>query len=99
SRRALELARKRLARDDDGIIYRKIATQRLDRILAETCSEADLGRQFGLSRAEVGRIVDRMAQEGWIERRPGYGWAFLPILTTVAPFDLSYPFRRAIEPP
>src|SRR5579863_7908329 len=97
-RRTLELARKRLAREDDDIVYREIAVRRLDGKLAEMFSEADLGRQFGLSRAEVRRVVDRMAQEGWIERRPGYGWAFVPVLTTVASFDLSYRFRRAIEP-
>src|ERR1700759_3197083 len=98
SRTALERARKRLTQDDDGLVYREIAARRLDGKLAEMFSEADLGRQFGLSRAEVGRVVDRMAQEGWIERRPGYGWAFVPILTTVASFDLSYRFRRTIEP-
>jgi DNA-binding GntR family transcriptional regulator len=97
-RRTLELARKGLARDDNGVVYREIAAQRLDGKLAEMFSEADLGRQFGLSRAEVSRVVDRMTQEGWIERRPGYGWAFVPILTTVASFDLSYRFRRTIEP-
>lgn len=97
-RTALKLARKRLVRSDDAAIYREIATQRLDGKLAETFTEADLGRQFDLSRAEVGRVVDRMAQEGWIERRPGYGWAFVPVLTTATSFDLSYRFRRAIEP-
>jgi DNA-binding GntR family transcriptional regulator len=96
--KTLELARKRLAREDDDIVYREIAVRRLDGKLAEMFSEADLGRHFGLSRAEVRRVVDRMAQEGWIERRPGYGWAFVPVLTTVASFDLSYRFRRAIEP-
>jgi DNA-binding GntR family transcriptional regulator len=97
-KKTLELARKRLARDDDGIVYREIAVRRLDGKLSEMFSEADLGRQFRLSRAEVKRVVDRMAQEGWIERRPGYGWAFVPVLTTVASFDLSYRFRRTIEP-
>jgi DNA-binding GntR family transcriptional regulator len=97
-RRTLEIARKRLARDDDSIVYRKIALQRLDGKLAEMFSEADIGRQFRLSRAEVKRVVDRMVQEGWIERRPGYGWAFVPVLTTIASFDLSYRFRRTIEP-
>jgi DNA-binding GntR family transcriptional regulator len=98
SRKALERARKRLAQDDDGLVYREIAARRLDGKLAEMFSEADLGRQFDLSRAEVKRVVDRMAQEGWIERRPGYGWGFVPVLTTVASFDLSYRFRRTIEP-
>ena len=76
----------------------KLPRERLDGKLAEAFTEADLGRQFDLSRAEVKRIVDRMAHEGWIERRPGYGWAFVPILTTVTSFNLSYRFRRAIEP-
>jgi DNA-binding GntR family transcriptional regulator len=98
SRSTLELARKQLTGNDQDATYREIAAQRLDGKLAEVFTEADLGRQFGLSRGEVGRIVDRMAQEGWIERRPGYGWAFVPILTTVTSFDLSYRFRRAIEP-
>jgi DNA-binding GntR family transcriptional regulator len=94
----LDRARKKLARTDDGAIYREIAAQRLDGKLAEEFTEADFGRQFDLTRAETGRIVDRMAQEGWIERRPGYGWAFVPVLTTATSFDLSYRFRRAIEP-
>ena len=97
-RSILEQARKRLGRTGDAEIYREIAAQRLDGKLTDDFTEADLGRQFDLSRAEVTRIVDRMTQEGWIERRPGYGWAFVPILTTVTSFDLSYRFRRAIEP-
>ena len=98
SRAAVELARKRFIRSENNFIYREIAAQRLDGKLAEAFTEADLGRQFDLSRAEVKRIVVRMAHEGWIERRPGYGWGFVPILTTVTSFDLSYRFRRAIEP-
>jgi len=97
-RSTLETARRQFVRSDDSAIYREIAAQRLDGKMAEAFTEADLGRQFDLSRGEVGRIVDRMAQEGWIERRPGYGWAFVPVLTTVTSFELSYRFRRAIEP-
>ena len=98
SRATVELARKRFIRSENNIIYREIAAQRLDGKLAEAFTEADLGRQFDLSRTEVRRIVERMAREGWIERRPGYGWGFVPILTTVTSFELSYRFRRAIEP-
>jgi DNA-binding GntR family transcriptional regulator len=94
----LETARRRLLESDDDAPYRDIATQRLDGRLPEAFTEADLGRRFGLSRAETGRIVDRMLHEGWIERRPGYGWSFVPILTTPTSFDLGYRFRRIIEP-
>jgi DNA-binding GntR family transcriptional regulator len=95
---SLEQARRRLARTQDNNTYREIAAQRLDGKLAESFTEADIGRQFKLSRVEVRRIVERMVQEGWIERRPGYGWAFVPIITSVTSFDLSYRFRRAVEP-
>ena len=98
SQSALERARRNFLRNDDGVIYREIAAQRLDGKLSQSFREADLGRKFELTRTEVGRIIDRMAQEGWIERRPGYGWAFVPVLTTVESFDLSYRFRQAIEP-
>lgn len=98
SRSLVEAARKKLAANDQDAVYREIAAKRLDGELPATFTEADLGRQFDLSRAEVGRIVDRMAQEGWIERRHGYGWEFVPILTTLQSFDLGYRFRRAIEP-
>jgi DNA-binding GntR family transcriptional regulator len=91
-------ARKRLAARDDDAVYREIAAQRLDGRLVEAFKEADLGRRFGLSRAGARAVIERMAQEGWIERRSGYGWAFTPILTTASSFDLSYRFRRAIEP-
>jgi DNA-binding GntR family transcriptional regulator len=94
----LASARRRLITSDDDAPYREIAAQRLDGKLPEAFTEADLGRRFGLSRAETGRIVERMLHEGWIERRPGYGWSFVPILTTPRSFDLSYRFRRIIEP-
>lgn len=90
--------RRRLAARNDDDAYREIAAKRLDGQLEEIFKEADLARRFDLSRGGVRSVIERMAQEGWIERRPGYGWAFTPILTTAASFDLSYRFRRAIEP-
>ena len=42
--------------------------------------------------------LTRMAQERWIERRPGYGWRFLPVLDSAEAHAASYRFRLAIEP-
>ena len=39
-----------------------------------------------------------MAQEGWIERLPGHGWEFLPVLTSLESYRDSYRFRQLIEP-
>jgi DNA-binding GntR family transcriptional regulator len=38
-----------------------------------------------------------MSQEGWVERRPGNGWNFLPILNSADALDQSFRFRIALE--
>src|SRR5256885_8984978 len=40
----------------------------------------------------------RISQEGWIERKPGYGWTFAAMLTTPDSLLQSYRLRMALEP-
>jgi DNA-binding GntR family transcriptional regulator len=46
----------------------------------------------------LARLLRRMTQEGWIERLPGHGWTFLPVLTSLEAYEDSYRFRQLIEP-
>lgn len=39
-----------------------------------------------------------MANEGWIERLPGHGREFLPVLTSVEAYEDSFRFWLLIEP-
>lgn len=78
--------------------YRTIAAERLAGRLPDRFTAADLGRRYDLNRAEVTKIIGRMAEEGWIERLPGYGWTFVQVLTTPESFALSYRARLVIEP-
>jgi DNA-binding GntR family transcriptional regulator len=78
--------------------YLQIAADRLAGDLPEQVTETLLQRRYGLSRVEVVKILARMAQEGWIARRPGYGWSFLPVLTSLEAHNQSFRFRMAIEP-
>lgn len=78
--------------------YFRIAEDRLTGRLPEEVTETDLRRHYQISRAEIRGILARMAQEGWIERKPGYGWRFLPVLTSPAMYLQSYEFRLIIEP-
>ena len=39
-----------------------------------------------------------MGQEGWLERLPGHGWAFQPMLDSVKGYEDGYRFRALIEP-
>lgn len=78
--------------------YFRIAEDRLTGRLPEEVTETDLRRHYQISRAEIQGMLARMAQEGWIERKPGYGWRFLPVLTSPAMHKQSYEFRLVIEP-
>ena len=77
--------------------YLRIGEDRLSGALPERISESDLMRRYGLTKAQLGAILRRIANEGWIERLPGHGWQFLPILTSGETYDQAYRFRILIE--
>jgi DNA-binding GntR family transcriptional regulator len=94
---ALKRALKQLERVDEAP-YMEIAAERVAGRLPEEFTEADLMRRYGVSRAQLNAMLDRMAREGWVERKSGYGWRFLPVLQSAESHGLSYRFRMAIEP-
>lgn len=83
---------------DDEPAYLKIAEDRLSGLLPDRATENELMRRYGLTRAQLGAILRRIAGEGWIERLPGHGWHFLPVLTSGAAYDQGYRLRILIEP-
>jgi DNA-binding GntR family transcriptional regulator len=87
----------RLERDEDAP-YMRIAAERVAGLLPGEFTEADLMRRYGISRAQLNAMLDRMAREGWVERKSGYGWRFLPVLQSAEAHAQSYRFRMAVEP-
>jgi DNA-binding GntR family transcriptional regulator len=83
---------------DDEQVYLQIADDRLNSILPERITENEMLRRYSLTRARLARILRRISNEGWIERLPGHGWAFLPVLTSLEAYGDSYRFRLLIEP-
>lgn len=77
--------------------YLKIAEDRLEGRLPDKITESDLMRRFGLTKAQLSSILQRIVHEGWIERLPGHGWRFLPVLTSPETYDQGYRFRILIE--
>lgn len=84
--------------NEDEAAYRRIADDRVSGRLPERITENELLRRYGLTRARLTRLLRRMGQEGWIERLPGHGWTFLPVLTSLEGYEDSYRFRKVIEP-
>ncbi|HWD01570.1 MAG TPA: GntR family transcriptional regulator [Amycolatopsis sp.] len=91
-----------VAENDDGDLgeqqYLRIASDRLDGELPDRVSESELARRYHLTPAQVTAVLRRIAAEGWIERLPGYGWEFQPMLTSQESYEDSYRFRLALEP-
>jgi DNA-binding GntR family transcriptional regulator len=92
------LAQPAAAARDEEAVYLRIADDRLSGRLPTRITESELLRRYGLTRARLARLLRRMAQEGWVERLPGHGWAFLPVLTSLEAYEDSYRFRLVIEP-
>jgi len=85
-------------RCEEEAAYLRIAGDRLAGRLPDRVSESRLAQDYALSPAQLRRILARIANEGWIERLPGHGWAFLPMLTSMQSYRDSYRFRLTIEP-
>ncbi|MGW5150644.1 GntR family transcriptional regulator [Rhodococcus koreensis] len=79
-------------------VYLRVAEDRLNNELPDKITENELARRYDLTRSELAELLRRMTKEGWIDRLPGYGWEFLPMLTSLKMYENSYHFRLVIEP-
>ena len=95
---AAALADQPSAPDADEEIYLSIARDRLAGLFPDKISENELLRRTGITRPRIQALLRRMSEEGWVERLPGNGWRFLPVLTSMETYRQSYTFRQAIEP-
>lgn len=79
-------------------LYLAMAEDRIAQQLPSHVSEADLLRRYEVSKALLRRVLQRLLREGLVERRPGRGWMYAPVLDSKHAHDESYRFRLAIEP-
>lgn len=87
-----------LPAEADEHVYLSIAEDRLSGDLPERTTENELMRRYGLTRVRLGAVLRRIANEGWIERLPGKGWQFLPVLSSGSAYDQGYRLRILLEP-
>jgi DNA-binding GntR family transcriptional regulator len=84
--------------DEEEDLYLAIAQDFVRQGSGDQFSEADMLRRYNVGRSLLMRVLQRMAGDRVIERNPGYGWRFAPLLRSVESHDESYRFRMAIEP-
>jgi DNA-binding GntR family transcriptional regulator len=97
---AAELA-EQLGLEDGGslaAVYFRVAEDRLRGELPDAFTETLLKQRYELTGAQLQALLHRMAHEGWVHKKPGYGWEFSPMLTTPESLLQSYRLRLALEP-
>lgn len=82
----------------DGSLADRILADRRERRLDDVQSVSFLIRRYGGTRTIVLNALTILQQDGIIERVPGHGWAFRPLLDTPAAVGDSLQFRLILEP-
>ena len=84
--------------DASSQAYFALADDLLKGALPDTLSEAQLRSRYALTAGQTRDVLNRIAQEGWAQKKPGYGWEFSAMLTTPDSLLQSYRLRIALEP-
>jgi len=66
--------------------------------IGDEVTETFLLDRYHISRSELAAILTRAVGEGWIERKPGYGWRLLPVAKTPEAQAQLYRMRLLLEP-
>lgn len=87
-----------LPESEEEVLYKRISSERFTNLLSEEVSIAQLVRKYDVSRATIIRVLDRMQEDGLIEKSAGHRWVFQPALNDAVSYEESYRFRMLIEP-
>jgi len=79
-------------------VYFTLAEDLLVGLLPATVSETSLRARYGLTAAQLQTLLTRISHEGWVRRKPGYGWEFSSMMTSPETLLQSYRMRLALEP-
>jgi DNA-binding GntR family transcriptional regulator len=86
-----------VSNDEEDKLYLLIAEDRLSGRLPARVSENELMRRYSVPRGRLQLLLGQIAEEGWVERLPGHGWAFGTTLSSGEAYAKAYFFRAAIE--
>ena len=93
---ASDMARARPFEEPNN--YQRMADDWLASRIPGEVTETELRNRYGLTRTQLSDMLMRAVREGWMERKQGYGWRFLPVAKTPEAFEQIYRFRMAVEP-
>jgi DNA-binding GntR family transcriptional regulator len=83
---------------DTDRLFVAIARDRRAGRLPVDVSERDLMQRYGVTRPVVQRVLTKLAEVAAVQRKPGHGWRFQPIIADAEARAESYRYRLLIEP-
>lgn len=82
---------------EDALLLR-ISRERQRGLLPDDMSEQALMQRYDIGRPALRRSLERLADLGLVERKPGYGWRFVDDLFDAKARHESYRLRMTLEP-
>lgn len=79
-------------------LFVAIARDRRSGRLPVDVSERDLMQRYDATRPVVQRVLTKLAEVAAVQRKPGHGWRFQPIIADAQARAESYRYRILIEP-
>jgi len=79
-------------------LYMRIANDHIGGLLDQEVTETELMNRYGLAKQQLQRLLTMMARDGIIDKKPGRGWIFRKLLSSVESHRESYRFRMMLEP-
>jgi DNA-binding GntR family transcriptional regulator len=96
--KAIETSKLPLEVDSFEDFYLRVVDDVLSGDIPTTFFEAELLRRYDVPRGQLMKVLNRLANEAMIERKPGQGWEINSFLHDSKAHIQSYRFRMAIEP-
>ena len=78
--------------------YYQLAEDWLRDEIDSEVTELFLMKRYNLTKSQLSTVLARGISEGWVERKQGYGWRFLPVAKTKTALEQIFSFRMVIEP-
>lgn len=95
---AIDISNRLLDTDPFEDFYLRVVDDVLRGDVPTTFFEAELIRRYEVPRGQLIKVLNRLANESMIERKPGQGWEINNFLHDSNAHIQSYRFRMAIEP-
>ncbi len=83
---------------DAPSFYYQLAEDWIRDVIPGDITELWLRDRYDLTKVEANDILNRAVEEGWAERKRGYGWRLLYVVKTPEALEQLYRFRSVIEP-